>query len=241
MIKLKRRIWKVNKLQLYVALILFILGFVTSFFYEQNKSENKKSILESNNEWIEIENLQKSILAEKEQNNQLEQKLKELEKQLINLENEITKDKETTSGLSNELANARMLAGLVAVKGPGIIVVLDDSKEAKNKSDVTNYIVHEQDIRRVVNELFAAGAEAISVNGERMIATSTIRCIGPTIIVNSTKQAPPFEIKAIGESNTLITALEMPGGILENLRSWNIQISLQKLNELEIPAYVGEY
>ena len=65
----------------------------------------------------------------------------------------------------------------------------------------------------MVNELKAAGAEAVSVNDQRLVAVSPVRCAGPTIFVNNTPQTPPYVIRAIGEPNTLETALNISGGI----------------------------
>ncbi len=88
--------------------------------------------------------------------------------------------------------------------GRGSLFMLQDSPKrnpSETRQDVVNdYIVHDRDIREIVNELFAAGAEAISVNGQRLVASSSIRCVGPVVLVNSTQVAPPFMIKAIGKS-----------------------------------------
>ena len=65
------------------------------------------------------------------------------------------------------------------------------------------YIIHDDDLLRVINELRAAGAEAIAINGERIVAMSEIRCAGPTLSVNNNRSAPPYEIKAIGNPNNL--------------------------------------
>ncbi|MBQ1470415.1 MAG: DUF881 domain-containing protein, partial [Schwartzia sp.] len=98
---------------------------------------------------------------------------------------------------------------------------------------------HDDDLLRVVNELRAAGAEVISINGQRIIATSEIRCAGPTLSVNNVRSAPPYEIHAIGDAATLENALKMRGGVMETLAVWGIQLEIQASENVEVPAYKG--
>ena len=90
-----------------------------------------------------------------------------------------------------------------------------------------------------LNELRAAGAEALSINGERILATSEIRCAGPTISINNTKKAAPFEIKVIGDPDTLENALKMPGGAVDQSAFYGIDVSIKKSNKLMIEKYKG--
>ena len=76
-------------------------------------------------------------------------------------------------------------------------------------------MVHDSDLRSVVNELFSAGAEAIAINDQRLVANSSIRCVGPTVLVNSERLAPPYKIAAIGKPDVLQSALDMQGGALD--------------------------
>ena len=90
-----------------------------------------------------------------------------------------------------------------------------------------------------INELRAAGAEAIAINGERIVAMSEIRCAGPTLSVNNNRSAPPYEIKAIGNPNNLESALKLRGGVLENFKFWGIQADLSQSDDIVIPAFKG--
>lgn len=144
------------------------------------------------------------------------------------------------TGLREELQKARIMAGLVDLKGPGIILTLNDSKKSRQSGDdPAAFIIHDDDILKVVNELAAAGAEAIAINGQRLVGTSEIRCAGPTISINNTRTAPPIEIKAIGDPQTLEASLMMRGGIIEALAFWGIDVKLTREKELIIPAYRG--
>ena len=131
-----------------------------------------------------------------------------------------------------------MFAGMTALEGPGIILTIDDSsKIAKKDNDPNLYLVHDEDVLKVVNELRAAGAEAISINDQRLTANSEIRCAGPTISVNNVRSAPPFEIRAIGDKDNLINAINMRGGVADSLKVWGIKLDIQPSDNVWIPAY----
>ena len=133
-----------------------------------------------------------------------------------------------------------MAAGLLPVHGQGIIVTLNDSARSPEMGEDPNaLLVHDVDILNVVSELKASGAEAISVNEERIIAMSEIRCAGTTILVNTNKIAPPFIIKAIGDPQMLESGLTIKGGVAQKLKDYGLQVQIQKYNNVEIPAYTG--
>lgn len=144
------------------------------------------------------------------------------------------------AAMREELAKMNMIAGLTPVRGPGIIVVLQDSPaELQLGTDPNNYLIHDYDLLNIVNELKAAGAEAISINGQRLVASSEIRCAGPTIMINATRIASPFEIRAIGDPATLESSLRLRGGYVEQMELWGARVKIQRQENIEIPAYKG--
>lgn len=145
------------------------------------------------------------------------------------------------SSLSTELAYAAALAGLKDVKGEGISIQLYDSTNDTNDLNVAAGLVHDTDITAILTELKAAGAEALSVNGQRIIATTAIRCVGPTIQINSVKVSSPFVIKAIGNAQYLESAINIKGGIADSLRGYGITIEVSRETEIVIPKYDGNY
>ncbi len=153
-------------------------------------------------------------------------------------------DKLSTSVLTPEMKKemnyAEMLAGVTELTGNGVEVTMKDSSISLKPADDPNlYIVHNEDILKVVNELKSAGAEAIAINGQRLIANTDISCSGPTIRVNKKPQATPFIITAIGNPETLESALKMKGGVIEELQIFGIQVSVKKLSNVTVPAYAG--
>lgn len=168
--------------------------------------------------------------------------LQKKEKELDNLIQSATSNDSASLKLSEELEDVNNILGLSSVHGQGIVIRLSDGEAPENALDVSYYIVHDINLRDIVNSLFNAGAEAISINGERIVSTTAITCIGNTIKVNGEKVATPFEIKAIG-SDELYGAATMQAGTLSNIaNSTGINVeSVEKLDSITIEAYKGVY
>ena len=174
----------------------------------------------------------------------LVRRLNETEKARIALTEEIEdiRKGEPEGAVKKEQDRLKTLAGLTAVKGPGVRVTLDDSKQVGKIGENANlYIIHDEDVLKVINELKASGAEAISVNDQRLIASSEIRCVGPTLLVNDVRYSPPYVISAIGDAKTLEAALKLRGGVMETLKFYGIQIQVQQEQEISIPGYNGNF
>jgi len=139
-----------------------------------------------------------------------------------------------------ELDAAKYAAGFLAVEGPGVSVTLGDSSQSGG-AFIERGLVHDYDLLYLINELRAAGAEAISIRSgkveERLTGLSFVRCTGPTVVVNNTRLTAPFTIKAIGDPEIILQALEMPGGIAQQLRAYGLDITVEKNDLIEIPAY----
>jgi uncharacterized protein YlxW (UPF0749 family) len=152
-------------------------------------------------------------------------------------------DKAALELIKGELDKARMQAGLVPVKGPGVEVKLDDSLIKPGPSDDPYYfIVHDVDLQSFINELWAAGAEAIAVNDQRVVTSTSVRCVGPTVLVNTVRLAPPYVIRAIGAPSTLETALRMPNGVLASMKASmdkGVRVDIQKKEEMILPEFKG--
>lgn len=147
-----------------------------------------------------------------------------------------------------ELERARLLSGQKDMHGPGVEVILNDAPRENIRAgdDINWYLVHDVDVLRVVNLLRSAGAECISINGERLLSNSRIRCGGPTIHVKDRPLTPPFVIRAIGDARSLsdaLTAVSPDGGMSEMdlLRFYGIQASVSMVEELVVPRYIGEF
>jgi uncharacterized protein YlxW (UPF0749 family) len=162
-----------------------------------------------------------------------------LRKRATTLEKAIS-EKNTGSGALNEqLQDAKVFAGLTELEGPGVKVTLRDNPKA-GLMPTTDDLVHDVDVLRVTNELFASGAEAVSINGQRLIASSSIRCAGPTILVDGLRVATPFIISAIGNADTLYSGFTMQGAVMSELVAASpSMVQITKEKSIRVPAYLG--
>ena len=226
------------KVQLILGVICLMLGFMISI---QFKSVKKNDAL-MNQQFKRADELQKELDNERENNEKLYKQLLQYEKDLNAMREAASKNSGYAKELLDQLNRANLLAGLTDVVGTGIIVTLNDSKVNVDPSlnvDQNYFVIHDEDILMVINELSAAGAEAISLNNERVLATSEIRCAGPTVSINNTKYGAPFVIKAIGNPDTLEAALNLRGGVKDILQQWGIELTIKKSNEVKISRYNG--
>ncbi|MEW5761648.1 MAG: DUF881 domain-containing protein [Bacillota bacterium] len=144
------------------------------------------------------------------------------------------------AALQTEIEKYRIQAGLVPVVGPGVEVMIHNMP-AGSLPGTEQYVfaVRDEDLLRVVNELWGAGAEAIAVNGQRLVSTSEIRLAGTFIDVNLQRITPPYTIVAIGDPDVLASALEIEGGVAEMLRAFGASCLIKKKDTVRIPAYEG--
>lgn len=170
---------------------------------------------------------------------QLEDAEKLLEKYRADIENP-----ETTIVIDNiqsEYVKYMMLSGAADAKGPGVIITLDDGKrELYNGEDINNLLVHDIDILMIINELKYCGAEAISVNGQRIVDSTSINCSGWTIRINGRTYARPFVIKAIGDGKKMLSNLLSPHGYGTSLREWGVIFTVETADEIIIDGYNEE-
>lgn len=220
---------KIKEYQWGVALVALALGLMLSVQYRYSKEINETPPI------ARVQALSNEIKQKREDRNLLQHRVQELREKLDK------KARGQSQNLSKEMDTHRIIAGIQEVSGPGVEVTLSDSNvDLLPGQDPNLYVLHDEDVLRVLNELKAAGAEAIALNGVRLIATSEIRCIGPTILTNKNKRLPaPFSITAIGNGQTMENSLYMKGGVVEQLKIWGIQVQVRKKTNLEIPGYSG--
>ncbi|NLB18337.1 MAG: DUF881 domain-containing protein [Syntrophomonadaceae bacterium] len=215
-----------------MAVVCLILGVMLAIQFRTNE---KSPVNPSADRWAEITIQLDNLRGERDA----------LSEEVISLRAKIEdtashQQSNAIKALNDELTKANMVAGLVPTQGPGIIVTLNDSAQVLQPGDNPNLgLVHDEDLLKVVNELKAAGAEAISINDQRLISSSEIRCAGTTILVNVNRIAPPFVISAIGDPDMLKSSLLITGGHLKYIENFGIQYQIQIADSIEIPAYKG--
>lgn len=137
----------------------------------------------------------------------------------------------------------RRPGGLTAMHGPGLEVVLDDAAEQSDATvDPNQLVVHQSDLQAVVNALWAGGAEAMTIAGQRVIATSAVRCVGNTLLLNGDVYSPPFRVAAIGPSRTMQSRLDASPGVRlfrEAAGYYGLGYTVATQDTLKLPAYGG--
>ncbi|MBE7031917.1 MAG: DUF881 domain-containing protein [Ruminococcaceae bacterium] len=230
---------KKQKFQISMSIVMLILVFAITWQIKGVRKNNAVQSQISNR----IETLQQDYKAELEKNEKLLQQISELQTDLVKYREQVTESGGAAKILKEELSRAETIAGLTDVSGSGIIVTIKDGTSQNMGNNIVyndGYgIVHNTYLLTILNELRASGAEALSINDERILATSEVRCAGPTVSVNNTKQAAPFEIKAIGNPDTLENALRMPGGAVDEAGFYGIDVTIRRSNKLLIKKYTG--
>lgn len=148
-------------------------------------------------------------------------------------------------GRQRELAAA---AGLTPVSGPALTVVLDDAPRPPagtvlpGNPDPADLVVHEQDIQGVVNALRAGGAEAITIMGRRIVATTAVRCVGNTLLLQGRVYSPPFRITAVGDPTRLQAGLDRSTAVgiyRQYVAAYRLGYTVSVQRRATLPAYDG--
>lgn len=156
------------------------------------------------------------------------------------LQNAMADRGNSTKALNDSLQEVKAFAGLTDMEGPGIVVTLKDIPVTRTDAPSEDQVIHDTDVLKVVNELFNADAEAVDVNGNRIVATTNIRCVGTTILVDSVKVATPISIRALGDPDTLMGAVNIPMGVLDQIREIDpSMVTVEKVKKMRLPAYSG--
>jgi uncharacterized protein YlxW (UPF0749 family) len=177
------------------------------------------------------------LAASQNQTEKQEEEIKQLRGQITDMRRTYTDSRGVLEVLNRQVNEDQIALGLVEVVGPGIVMTLDDSELAIQVGENRDpFLVHDYDLWPIVNELRAAGAEAISINGQRIVGATAIRCAGPVLKINDAPVASPFTIKAIGEPQALAGALTIPGGVIEQFRASKFPVKLETQKEIEVEA-----
>lgn len=222
--------------KLSISVVCVVLGILLSL---QFKSVKENTLVDSLNT-TRVQTMQNLLDEEREENDRLVSQVDELKKELqIYREAAADESADNTQVLLDEIARLQKAAGMTDVTGPGLEVVLSDSAAENTGGDEANYLIHDSDVLSVVNELWDAGAEAVALNGHRIIASTEIRCSGSVLTINGRRTSAPFVIDAIGDTETMFNALMMRNGVVDVLRQWSIQVEVFEVEDLLIEAYEG--
>jgi uncharacterized protein YlxW (UPF0749 family) len=181
---------------------------------------------------------------------ELEQEQKDLraqigaaEAEVLDFQNASTTSSSALADVNRRLEEARLAVGLAPLRGPGVVIEVADSKRVvPDGENPSNYIVLVDDLRDIVAALWASGAEAIAINRERLVATSSIYGVGASVLVNTAFLSPPFRIEGIGSAGLLdrfTTNAAFQGRVAQRIDAFGLEFASQPANSLDLAAFVG--
>jgi len=187
------------------------------------------------------------VQEERDRSDELQARLASLKQEVDRLSHQVS-DSEV-SDLQRQVDALLDPAGFAPVAGPGLTVVLTDAPKSEiDKANsgggvsVDELVVHQQDIQAVVNALWAGGAEAMTIQGQRVISTTGIKCVGNTVVLHGVPYSPPYRISAIGDPGRLQASLDASDYIdayLVVVATHGLGYDVTSSTRLEFPAYEG--
>ena len=182
------------------------------------------------------------IAVQQETTDDLADQVAALEEEVQRLQADLAEDPAVAEDLQQQVDELSRAAGLVAVRGPGVVVTLSDStlplSEATNVNDL---VIHEQDLQAVVNAVWTGGAEAVSVNDQRILTTSAVRCVGNILLLNGRVHPPPYVVAAIGDQVAIRAALDRDPSVTELRQAadtFDLGYDVEE-SDVEIPGFEG--
>ncbi|GAB3405292.1 DUF881 domain-containing protein [Flindersiella endophytica] len=148
-------------------------------------------------------------------------------------------------GLEKDASRLEPTAGLTSLEGPGLTISLDDAppEMRQGQQDLDALVVHQQDIQAVVNAMWAGGAEAVTIQGQRLISTSAIRCVGNSVVLEKVPYPPPYRISAVGDVDRMLKEIYDSSAVaayLDAVDHLQLGWDIQRHNTLQVPAFKGK-
>lgn len=200
-----------------ISIVCVVLGVIITWQYlSVNKNEEMMRVGD-----LKLTEVQDELIAQKNNNDVLRQRLEEVQAENNRIKNEEVVEKQ----LKADLKRVSMLAGITDVSGSGLIITVAEKVMAPD----------DLSLLEIVNDLRAAGAQAISINGERIVANSEITMAGNYIVINGQRTLPPFEIKAIGKPTEMERSITMLGGLKDTMDPL-LDFKIKKQEHIEIAA-----
>ncbi|MDR7074477.1 DUF881 domain-containing protein [Fictibacillus barbaricus] len=227
---------KIKGKHLFLSLILLVTGFILSFSYQ--RAQIRENEVTQSNEWKKEDSLRSQILTLQKTNRSLSEDLQKLQRNVGAKESKLADQEKASYSLVRDLKKLRMVVGNVKVKGEGVQVTLSDSSYVPEGENPNDYIVHEEHIRSVIDELHISGAEAIAINGQRISHDTYISCVGPVVSVDGNQYPAPFVITAIGDSHALEKALNLY--IVNKIVNDGVEVRVEQESAIEMEPFITE-
>jgi uncharacterized protein YlxW (UPF0749 family) len=172
----------------------------------------------------------------------LKAQLADLRAELDQIQTSASTQSDAGKELQARIDELKKVAGLNERTGDGVLITLDDARSASAAKDVEKSICHNTDLTDIVNQAWRGGAEAIAINDERIVGSSSIYCVGSTIMVNGTLMSPPFSVIVIGPPNDLLATYDDPSqlrDIKQRRDVYGLGFRVSRASAVHVPPYRG--
>ncbi len=228
---------KIDKVKILIIISSLLIGILTATLMKSNLESYMPVTLNS------LEISKEEIESINNEINELEEELETKKEELEILKSISLSEDTIVDKLNIDLILSKSISGHLALEGPGIVIKMFDNPEDEIVGqDVNDDVIHDVDVLNILNDLRVAGAEAISINGERVVASSELKCRGPVIGINGISIGTPFIISAIGDPKLLMASVIAPGTYGDALKNiFAIGFEPEIKDDLFIPAYSGDF
>ena len=226
-------LFRVRRPSLALATVLAVLGFLLVTAVSTARASKRVEAPRKTQLIKLIEDRRSSV-------DDLDKAVKQLQKQVAAAQTRANRRSRNEASAASRLDQLSLAAGTTAVEGRGLVVRLSDSDRQPPKGDDSGaYRIHDSDVQLVINALFAAGAEAVAVNGNRVVSTTSIRSAGDTIVVNFRPVTPPYSVVAIGANAEQFGASDIAGRFHRWVSLFGLGFSVRQASKVSIPAFTG--
>ncbi|MCG8539747.1 MAG: DUF881 domain-containing protein [Clostridia bacterium] len=221
--------------RLNILILSIILGFLISIQIRNINDRHEYVSLDT------IRDYKQSLEKERTEIEKIELQIEDIQDKIDDYRTTKIRDGDITKALNDEVNKYKMISGLTNVHGPGVIIIIDDAtRELIEGEDPNAVLVHDMDLLNIINDLKTAGAEAISINNQRILSSTEIDCSGFTIEINGQDYGHPYIIKAIGEPGHLEAAINGPITTGYLLKEYGIFVEVNVSAYITIPKYDGD-
>jgi len=228
-----------TKKYIMIVLVCIVTGYIIGYSYNLSKDRRDSGIITSA-EYQKENVYRQQLIDQQERNKQLVEELLLLEKELRQYEQQVASEEQHYEDMLTEVNKLRLLLGYLPAKGEGVRIQLEDGDYDPSSTNPNEYIIHESHLFKLINELKIAGAEGIAINGQRLHANSYIVCNGPVITIDGKQYPAPFIVEAVGNKNTLVQAIEITGGVVDQLLNDKIKLTIEKRDQISLKSISGD-
>jgi len=219
-----------------VGILALFIGFILSVQISTNAGSDQGGLVPLG----KLKGYEAELKKVQDEKAEALQQLIDLEQRLKDIESEKAEEDTFVQGMISDLEKFRMAAGVVDVEGPGLLITIKDPITDKYQEDYSVITNNYELLLGLVNRLKEAGAEAVSINEQRISNNTEISLAGSNININGTATAPPYYVKAIGNPETLDGAITLRGGIIHTMKTkYNLVVDTEIKEKVIISRYTG--